>query len=35
LRYGVLALALVAGVVLAIAAFPSAAAWLHWTGGDH
>jgi hypothetical protein len=35
LRYGLLALTLVAGLTLAIAALPAAGPWLHWSGGDH
>ena len=34
LRYGVVALALVAGLILAGAALPAAHPWLHWHGGD-
>jgi hypothetical protein len=33
-RYGALALALVAGLILAVAAIPAAHPWLHWHGGD-
>jgi hypothetical protein len=32
-RYGALALALVAGLILAVAALPAAHPWLHWHGG--
>jgi len=35
LRYGVLALALVLGVTLALAALPAADPWLHLAGGEH
>jgi len=34
LRYGVLALALVLGLTLALAALPAAGPWLHWSGGE-
>jgi hypothetical protein len=33
-RYGVVALALVAGLIVAVAALPAAHPWLHWSGGD-
>jgi hypothetical protein len=35
LRYGVVALTLVAGLTLAVAALPAAGPWLHWSGADH
>ena len=35
LRYGVVALTLVAGLTLAIAVLPAAGPWLHWSGVDH
>jgi len=34
LRYGVVALAVVLGVILAITALPADGSWLHWSGGD-
>jgi hypothetical protein len=34
LRYGVVALAVVLGVILAIAALSADGSWLHWSGGD-
>jgi hypothetical protein len=35
-RYGIVALALVAGLIIAVAALPAAHPWLHWSGGhDH
>lgn len=34
LRHGFVALALVAGLTLAVAALPAAAPWLHWSGGN-
>jgi hypothetical protein len=33
-RYGAVALALVAGLIIAVAALPAAHPWLHWSGGD-
>jgi hypothetical protein len=33
-RYGALALALVAGLILALAALPAAHPWLDWHGGN-
>jgi hypothetical protein len=35
LRYGAIALALVAGVTLAVAALPAAGPWMHWSPHDH
>jgi hypothetical protein len=35
LRAGIVALALVAGLILAVAALPAAGPWLHWHGGEH
>jgi hypothetical protein len=34
LRHGVVVLALVAGLTLAVAALPAVGPWLHWSGGD-
>jgi hypothetical protein len=35
LRVGVLAAALVLGLIVAVAALPAAGPWLHWSGADH
>jgi hypothetical protein len=35
LRYGLVALALVLGLILAVAALPADGSWLHWSGGEH
>jgi|SRR5438105_3801817 len=35
LRYGFVALALVAGAVLAVAALPADSSWLHWAATEH
>jgi len=34
LRFGILALALLVGLTVALAVLPSAGPWLHWHGGD-
>lgn len=31
-RYGIVALAIVAGLIIAVTAFPAAHPWLHWSG---
>lgn len=33
LRYGIVAMALVAGLIIAVAALPAVHPWLHWSGG--
>jgi hypothetical protein len=35
LRFGIVALALLVGLTVALAVLPSAGPWLHWHGGDH
>jgi hypothetical protein len=34
LRFGIVALALLVGLTVALAVLPSAGPWLHWHGGD-
>jgi len=34
LRHGIVALALVAGLIIAVASLPAVQPWLHWSGGD-
>ena len=34
LRFGILALALLVGLTVALAELPAAGPWLHWSGGD-
>jgi len=34
LRYGIVALALVAGLIIAVASLPATHPWLHWSGGE-
>ena len=35
LRFGIIALALLVGLTVALAALPAAGPWLHWSGGHH